>query len=361
MKSYFTDRNQSTKIENIISSNQPMTLGCPQGSVMACLLFLIFINDLDSRLESITKLFADDTTCLSTGEDIDSTIIKLKQVMKQLSEWCKHNRLYINWDKTFILFITNKRFKIPESILIDSITIKVVDRFKLLGVTIDRKLTFRDHVSQQCNAINRKLFAIKRMFYLSNEVRLQFFKTFILPYFDYGIGLSIYFHKDAMKKLCKTYYLCLFKLFKLKANEDLSLYGLQSFNSRISTRILQQINNLQTAYNAPEELKSWINQFKSPKTTLDLRSHKQATLITTRSSNKFGDLTFNFLISNLINKLKLNSAINFSDSKKNFSKFIFSNQDFLTKLFIEQFKDKYIFNFDYYFYKKNTFVKKKKY
>ena len=80
-----------------------MNLGCPQGSVMACLLFLIFINDLDSRLESITKLFDDETTCLSTGEDIDSTIIKLKQTMKQLSKWCKHNRLYINWSKTYIM------------------------------------------------------------------------------------------------------------------------------------------------------------------------------------------------------------------------------------------------------------------
>ena len=33
----------------------------------------------------------------------------------------------------------------------------------------------------------------------------------------------------------------------------------------------------------------------------------------------------------------------------------------INKLFIEQFKDKYIFDFNYYFYKKNTFVKKKKF
>jgi hypothetical protein len=39
------------------------------------------------------------------------------------------------------------------------------------------------------SAINRKLYSINRLFYLPFNVKLQFFKSFLLPYFDYGISL----------------------------------------------------------------------------------------------------------------------------------------------------------------------------
>ena len=69
-----------------------------------------------------------------------------------LLEWCDFNKLDINWSKTFFIFVTNKRIKLPMEIIVDSktvdIKVKVVNNFKLLlitidiGVTIDNKLTF---------------------------------------------------------------------------------------------------------------------------------------------------------------------------------------------------------------------------
>ena len=52
--------------------------------------------------------------------------------------------------------------------------------------------------------INSKLFSKKRLFYLSNSVKAQFFKTLILPYFDFT--LSIYFNKSVIQRLCNKYY-----------------------------------------------------------------------------------------------------------------------------------------------------------
>jgi len=57
---------------------------------------------------------------------------------------------------------------------------------------------------------------LKKLFYLPYSVKKHFFKTFIPPYFDYCISLTIYFHNTAIRKLCKMYYLCLFKLFVFK-------------------------------------------------------------------------------------------------------------------------------------------------
>jgi hypothetical protein len=81
-----------------------------------------------------------------SGPNLDKTITLLRVGLKQLNEWCKLNRLYINWSKTYLMIITNKRVNMPKSIDFDDISIEVVDHFKLLGVTIDNKLQFNKFV-----------------------------------------------------------------------------------------------------------------------------------------------------------------------------------------------------------------------
>ena len=223
LNNYFDNRQQITKLDNYYSSIVNILLGVPQGSVLGPLLFIIFINDLPNDLiDTLTRLFADDTSLIFHGLDLDSVISSYKAGLKQLNEWCKHNRLYINWSKTYIMFVTKKRIKLPSFIEFDSIKVEVVDKFKLLGVLLDNKLNFNAYVAQQCLSINKKLYSIKRLFYLPFNVKLQFFKSFILPYFDYGISLLIYYHKTAIRKITKLYYLCLKKLFNFsfKIYED---------------------------------------------------------------------------------------------------------------------------------------------
>jgi hypothetical protein len=111
------------------------------------------------------------------------------------------------------MIITNKRVSMPKLFDFEDISIEVVDNFKLLGVTIDNKLQFNKFVSLQCSQINKKIYSIKKLFYLPFEVKIQFFKTFLLPYFDYCISLLIYYQKTAIQRLCKMYYFCLKKLF----------------------------------------------------------------------------------------------------------------------------------------------------
>lgn len=87
-----------------------ISLGAPQGSILGPLLFIIFINDLPKYLSNVvSKLFAEDTTLIAADGDFRKLESKLIKCLEALDEWCKHNRLYINWDKTFIMYITNKR------------------------------------------------------------------------------------------------------------------------------------------------------------------------------------------------------------------------------------------------------------
>ena len=127
-----------------------------------------------------------------------------------------------------------------KSINIFGHDVNVVESFKLLGVTIDNKLNFCEHVALLRNTINRKLHSIKKLFYLSMNVRLQFFKSFVLPYFDYCLSLTIYF-----SKLSNCFYLCLLRLFNFKAmpsditglNNFLEKYGLFSLTHRIICKL----------------------------------------------------------------------------------------------------------------------------
>ena len=59
------NRFQRVKVGSAVSSNRPVGSGVPQGSVVAAILFNLFINDLTDTLDSniVSKLFADDVTC----------------------------------------------------------------------------------------------------------------------------------------------------------------------------------------------------------------------------------------------------------------------------------------------------------
>ena len=184
-------------------------------------------------------------------KDINQLIQSFAPSLQPLLDWCKFNRMDINWLKTFFMFIKNKRFNYPKSIEIDGNMVQVVDSFKLLGFTTDCKLNFIDFISCTKKLINIKLFSIKRLFYLSNNVKIQFFKTLIMPYFNYCITLSIYFQKSTLQSLCNYYYFCLYKLFKFKPVENLtelsinlSAVSLHSFQHLLLTRLLLFSHNI---------------------------------------------------------------------------------------------------------------------
>jgi hypothetical protein len=186
IKNYFADRKKVVKYNKTLSSKEDITLGVPQGSILSPLFFLIMINDNPYILELSCKLFADDTTLYDEGENLNLLIRKFFHDIQPMIEWCNFNKLDINLSKTFFMFITNQNVKnFPTEILIGEIAVQVVNKFKLLGFTIDNKLNFEKYSSDLRKAINFKLFSIKRIFFLAHSVKTQFFKTFNLPYFDY--------------------------------------------------------------------------------------------------------------------------------------------------------------------------------
>ena len=262
---YFHNRTQITKIGKESSKSLSITLGLGQGSSLSPCLFLIFINDLPFFVNQLKcKLFADDSTLYYESDNLDSLITDFTYRTKSLVDWCTNNRIDINWKKTFCMFVTNKRILLPTSLELFGEKISVVENFKLLGVTLDNKLNFKQHCANICSTINSKLFTIKKIFQLCTSVKIQFFKTFLMPYFDYCNSLLIYFSREALQKLFNKFYFCAFKLFKVDFSSfdsisDVNNFLLKNYNIycfqsrtlvRFSTLTFKMIH-----YSSPVQLK----------------------------------------------------------------------------------------------------------
>ncbi len=216
ISSYFNKRTQITIYDNCMSDPIDLNLGVPQGSVLGPLLFLIFINDLPSYLnDTNSTLFADDTTIYQSSHNFDDVLINFNNSMDKLLQWCMHNKLVINWKKTFAMIITKKRIRRPKFILVKDHRVEVVSSFKLLGVVIDDKLNFIEYSKTLKSNILKKLFSLKRLYFLPHSVKILFFKSFLLPMFDYSSTLTIYFSKIALQCIVNCYNFCIFKLLNL--------------------------------------------------------------------------------------------------------------------------------------------------
>ena len=343
---------QATKIKNSLSKPLNINLGVPQGSVLGPLLFLIYINDLPAFLKSVdTTLFADDTTMAFVGRDYESAIANCKAGLSLLVEWCEYNYLYVNWSKTYGMFVTNQKMKkkgkkviVPTSIDHPGTKIEIVSKFKLLGVTIDSKLSFTDHVTLVAKSINSKLFAIKKLFYLSFDVKLLFFKTFILPFFDYCLSLIFYFCKTAISKLIRTYYFCLYKLFKfkfdydtIKTNSFLKAYSLFSFEYRIIYKLSNFSFFIKNQPLAPIQLKNYLKDFVQRHNYAFRHRSESIVQYNERPKSLHGEWSFNGFFTKFYNYIDKNKELFAFKNLIQFKQFLLSNIETIFQEFIKIF------------------------
>ena len=154
--SYLSNRSQRVRISSSVSDCLAILLGVPQGSILGPILFNIFINDLlFSNLESDICNFADDNTLYARDSSIDNVLLRLNSDIPRVMDWFRSNEMVVNPDKFQVMFlgIENSR-----TILIDNHTITTsAETVKLLGITIDRKLTFQPHITDVYNVQIGKL------------------------------------------------------------------------------------------------------------------------------------------------------------------------------------------------------------
>ena len=191
IKSYLSGRTQYTVLNGVTSELLPVKTGIPQGSVLGPTLFTLFCNDLPSAVGSGTLyMYADDTTIFCIGESADIALIQLNKALKEVYKWCLENRLTPHPGKSEIMILSKKSIMGPlPPVYLGQSVLRYVSKTRLLGMTVDNKLTWVPHVMELKKSFVNKLELLKRSRFLPTDVLLKFYFSVILPSIKYGLIL----------------------------------------------------------------------------------------------------------------------------------------------------------------------------
>lgn len=195
--------------------------GVPQGSVLGPLLYLIYTSDFPQIANCTYAFFADDTAILCSGLLASDILSCIQEALDEVAKFSEKWKIKINSEKSQAIFFTRKRKTcyIPQSNLImKGSDIAWSNSVRYLGVFLNTRLTFNDHVSHIINKFN---LAIKLLYPLINrkselniENKITILKSIFQPIALYACPVWGICAKSHIKKI----QVCQNKLLKLMLN-----------------------------------------------------------------------------------------------------------------------------------------------
>jgi hypothetical protein len=182
VRSFLSNRIQYTKVNNILSDMLITNTGTPQGTVLSPVLFSIYTDIIRSTCPQVTVLkYADDTVIVGCISD-DADLRVYKSEISRICALCHDNDLLLNGQKTHEMCFSTKRNKpVVEPLNINGQDIAFSDSVRYLGVIIDTKLRFEEHVQATLAKARQRTYVVNRFFRLGASPSLvkQLFNSFM--------------------------------------------------------------------------------------------------------------------------------------------------------------------------------------
>jgi len=171
-KSYLSDRTEHVSLGGCESSPLHVTCGVPQGSVLAPILFTIYMLPLGQVIRKHGLLFhcyGDDTQLyIKTAPKPSTALSSLISCLDEIKEWMNNNSLQLNSNKTEALLIGTP-YEVHSSpisqLIFDGQIIPLSSSATNLGVRLDSHLTFNDHINHLCKTSFYHLRNISTLFH----------------------------------------------------------------------------------------------------------------------------------------------------------------------------------------------------
>jgi len=135
-------------------------------------------------------MFADDTSFFASGKNEANLITLMNNEMKKVVEWMQINKLSLNVTKTNFMIFTPPRYKITSSfdIVINNTPVLKVNTIKFLGVILDSKLSWTEHVNHIKLKISKATGIIcKAKKYFHSVTLRKLYFAFVNPHLQYCI------------------------------------------------------------------------------------------------------------------------------------------------------------------------------
>lgn len=200
--SYLKNREQFVEIEHYNNTNN--ILGCvrsqklciersiPQGSVLGCILFLIYINDVSKCIDKKCILYADDISIVfscATTEELQKNICS---TIEDITDWLLDHNLEINLSKTKLMqFKPRQKQKLQTNITVNNNkNLEFVTSSTLLGIEIDCNLNWKPHIEKIASKLSKftyALFELKKCTDLNTATTAYY--AYAHAWLNYGIIL----------------------------------------------------------------------------------------------------------------------------------------------------------------------------
>jgi hypothetical protein len=195
LRSYLNNRKVLVEIESLTGNTRskirsgPMQTNCGvvQGSVIGPFLFVLFASDviLSENLNS-SILYADDISIVVSAVDKFLLSSKAQSIVNSLTDWAHHNKLEINQSKSYTTEFFNRHSSNNSENL--GCGFENIDTFKLLGLTLDSKLTWVPHVDRIAKNIASGCYLIRRLkdYCEIDTLRIVYF-AYVQSFCSYGV------------------------------------------------------------------------------------------------------------------------------------------------------------------------------
>lgn len=160
-----SDRNLQVMINGKESRSRIVNNGLPQGSVLSSILYCLYTSDLPLNTRSRLFIYADDITLAFQATTFGELEAALQQDLIILSNYFKLWRLKPNVGKTvhFIFHLNNHQANQKLNLQMDGDIVEHEPRPMYLGVTLDRSLTYRDHIEKTTKKLQSRINVVRKL------------------------------------------------------------------------------------------------------------------------------------------------------------------------------------------------------